>query len=128
MITAIDLPEFTSARLKTVIYGEEWAVSDHWLAAFANDVPWRLRKERSARAVEEISRELGSLIGGPLERGLNDLGIPPGTRLIYMPSGGLGLLPLGLAQGSATGRPLLETYEIVAAPSLSALDQDGRTS
>ena len=66
VITAIDLPEFTSARLKTLIYGDEMGRSNHWLAAFANDVPWRLRMERSARAVEEISRELWSLIGCPL--------------------------------------------------------------
>ena len=32
-------------------------------------------------------------------------------------------MPLGLAQGSATGRPLLDVYEIVAAPSLSALSR-----
>jgi CHAT domain-containing protein len=40
-----------------------------------------------------------------------------------MPSGGLGLLPLGLAQEPSAGRRLLDTYEIVMAPSLSALSK-----
>jgi CHAT domain-containing protein len=117
----IDLPELTAERLRTVIRGDEKGLPRGWLAAFAPDVPWRQRKARSAHAVEEISRELWSLLGSRLERALSDHGIPPGTRLIFMPSGGLGLLPLGLAQACANGRRLMDTYEIVTAPSLSAL-------
>jgi hypothetical protein len=47
--------------------------------------------------------------------------VTPGARLIILPTGALGLLPLGLAQDPATGRRLVETYELVEAPSLDAL-------
>jgi len=40
---------------------------------------------------------------------------------VWLPSGALGILPLGLAQNPATGRRLADDYEIVYAPSLEAL-------
>jgi CHAT domain-containing protein len=53
---------------------------------------------------------------------LQDLGVVKGSRLMVPPSGALGFLPLGLAQDPASGRRLIEEYEIVPmAPSLAAI-------
>lgn len=120
-ITAVELPELNSERLRTLIHGNDNAGLSPWLAAFAHDIPWRQRKARSRLAVGEISRTLWELLGAPLAQALNHLEVQPGTRLIFLPSGSLGLLPLGLAQDPVSGSHLAETYEIVTAPSLSAL-------
>ena len=121
LITIVDLPELTTERLKVLMHGGAAGGPRGWLAAFARDIPWRKRKTCATHAVEGIGAELWNLLAGPLDRALNSLGVALGSRLIFMPSAGLGLLPLGLAQEPATGRRLLETYEIVYAPSLSAL-------
>jgi hypothetical protein len=52
---------------------------------------------------------------------LQERGVKSGARLVWMPAGALGLLPLGLAQDPATGRRFGDSYEIVTAPSLEAL-------
>jgi CHAT domain-containing protein len=65
--------------------------------------------------------ELGSFFVGPLEATLGALGVKPGARLIWMPTGALGHLPLGLAREAADKPALAERYEIVYAPNLQAL-------
>jgi len=65
--------------------------------------------------------ELGSFFVGPLEASLAALGVWPGARLIWMPTGALGHLPLGLAREAPDQPALAERYEIVYAPNLQAL-------
>ena len=48
-------------------------------------------------------------------------GVKPGARLIWLPTGALGILPLGLAQDPVSKRRFADDYEIVYAPSLEAL-------
>src|SRR5262249_45312658 len=64
-----------------------------------------------------------SLLGKRIDAALGRAGIKPGARLIWLPTGSLGILPLGLAQDPATKRRLADSYEIVYAPSLAALTE-----
>jgi len=62
------------------------------------------------------------LVCGPPQR----LGLKRGARLIWLPAGALGLLPLGLAREPASGRQFIDAYEIAYAPSLEALSSASR--
>ncbi len=57
----------------------------------------------------------------PARCGPEEAGVKPGARLVWLPTGALGILPLGLAQDPVTKRRLADNYEIVYAPSLEAL-------
>ena len=123
VVTAIDLPGLTTHRVRMLMRGNIEEGSSGWLAAFARDLPWHERKLRATCAIEEMESELWRLLTEPIERALGTLGVAPGARLIFLPSGPLGLLPLGLAREPSSGRRLLETYDIVTAPSLFALTE-----
>jgi CHAT domain-containing protein len=56
-----------------------------------------------------------------VDRGLKERGLRQGARVAIVPTAALGLLPLGLAQDTASGRRLGDTWEIVQAPSFEAL-------
>jgi CHAT domain-containing protein len=57
---------------------------------------------------------------GEIAKSLAESGLHPGARVLWMPTGALGLLPIGLAQDPATGRRFGDIYEIVTIPSLEA--------
>src|SRR5262249_50107790 len=77
-------------------------------------------------AIEAIGPDLWRLFAGALDRHLAAHGVKPGARLIVLPTGALGVLPLGLAQDPATGRRPGETYEIAETPNLEALTAAAR--
>ena len=52
--------------------------------------------------------------------GAEEAGVKDGTRLIVLPTGALGLLPLELARDPATGRSFANAYNVTAIPSLEA--------
>src|SRR5262245_20921377 len=54
---------------------------------------------------------------------LGERGVQPGGRVVWLPTGALGLLPLGLARDPTEEAPFMEKYEFVSAPSLEALAQ-----
>jgi hypothetical protein len=116
VLTVLDVPQLMSRQLNDLMQGADDQTG--WLAAFRN-VPNRRRQAR--RLVETIGEELWGLFVGPLAAALQELGVLKGSRLMVLPSGALGFLPLGLAQDPASGRRLIEEYEIVCGPSLSAL-------
>ena len=132
VLRIVDLPQLTSAHVEEVMRGP--AAADRqggWLGAFAiQSLPDP--DERSRRfgewlgAIESIGPDLWQLIGGPLHKALAAQGIKPGARLLWMPPGALGLLPMGLAKDGAAGHPLGEIYEMINVPSLEALASAGR--
>jgi len=92
------------------------------------DAQYKEYKEEFARlnaewrnAIEEIG-DLGRFFVGDLQAALAGLGVRPGARLIFMPTGALGHLPLGLARESPDKPALAESYEIIYAPNLLALN------
>src|SRR5262249_31195070 len=72
-------------------------------------------------ALDGIGSELWRLVGGRLDAALKQAGVQPGAQIVWLPTGALGILPLGLAQEPVSERYLADDYEIVYAPSLDAL-------
>jgi hypothetical protein len=119
-LTQIDLPKLTTGRLNMLLHSDT-TLDDGWLPAFVGDGTRWEPKQGSARSVERIARDLWDLFAEALASALKELGITPGSRLMFLPSASLNLLPLGLAQETSSGRRLIDDYEIVYAPSLTAL-------
>jgi hypothetical protein len=66
-------------------------------------------------AVSDLGPALWHLIGARLDAALKKTGVKSGGRVIWLPTGALGILPLGIAQDPATKRRLVDSYEIVRA-------------
>jgi CHAT domain-containing protein/DNA-binding transcriptional regulator YbjK len=125
-LSLLALPELTTARLDELIKGPaDGAKVTGWLNAF--NIQYLPEPEKANRypewigAIGSIGPDLWQLFAGALVKELTAHGVKPGARVIVLPTGALGLLPLGLAQDPATGGRLVETYEMVEAPSLEAL-------
>ena len=118
--TVVDLHELTTERLDRLLRGAGAGAVEvaGWLGAYnAQDQRW---PEWTA-AIEALGPELWRLLGGRLDAALQEAGVKPGARLVWLPTGALGILPLGLARDPAGKRHLLDTYEFVYAPSLEVL-------
>lgn len=125
-LSELDLPELTTARLDEIMKGPPGvSPSGGWLAAF--NIQYLPEPDRSLRnsewltAIENIGTSLGKLFGIAFGEHLAALNVKTGSHLIILPSGALGLLPLGLAQNPATGIRLGDSFEITEAQSLEAL-------
>jgi CHAT domain-containing protein/tetratricopeptide (TPR) repeat protein len=130
-ITVLDLPNLTGKRLDKLLRGDDKdGAGDSWLGAYG--IQYLPRQEQTARinewraAIEGIGGNIWTLFAGPLDAELQRLGMKPGSRLIWLPAGGLGLLPLGLAQEPPSGRRFVDIFEIAYAPSLEALGSASR--
>jgi CHAT domain-containing protein len=129
-LTVLDMPQLTIDRLVRLLIGPEGGPPAGWLAKYF--INYLDRDEIDERwpewlaAIDDLGPELWGMIGGRLDAALKERGIKPGTRLVWLPSGWLGTLPLGLAQDPASKRRLADGYEIVYAPSLEALDAASR--
>ena len=113
----LHVPDLTRGKLDRLRGG--------WIDAYK--INYLAREEFNRRwpewvsAIGNIGRELWDLVGGRLDGALKQASVRPGARIIWMPSGALGILPLGIAQDTATGHRPADDYEIVYAPSLEAL-------
>ncbi len=123
-LTLIDLPGLTTGALDLLVRGV--GADDGWLGAYAiNLLPdddaldqfW----PKWMAAVDGLGPDLWRLLGARLDAALKRAGVKTGARLVWLPTGTLGILPLGLAQDPAGKRRLLDSYEIVYGPSLEAL-------
>ena len=125
--TAVHLPQVDSARLNTLMRGDGTKVGARggWLGAY--QIQYLKGRELEERFPEwigtlnKIGPDLWALFGEALDRAFQERGVKPGGRIVLLPAGSLGLLPLGLAQDPASGQRLGDIYEIVHAPSLEAL-------
>lgn len=76
-------------------------------------------------AREEMLRSLGTrlwdLFGARLAERLSEARVPDGVELVFLPQGGLGLLPLGITESPEGTGSYLERYKVSYAPSLTAL-------
>ncbi len=124
-VSIIDLPELTTKRLSQVLIGSGDGAPGGWLGAyFVNYLDGDEQQKRWPEwlaAIDQLGPELWQLFGARLDATLKQHGLKPGARLVWLPSGWLGTLPLGLAQNPASKRRLVDDYEIVYAPSLEAL-------
>jgi CHAT domain-containing protein len=124
---------FTNRHLRSFMSGGERSLG--WLDLFAPKLT-RQRKTLVAELSDELWRlfapsgidgAIAALIDKKEEFGcslpalLEELGLGRGARLMVLPTGGLGWLPLGLLKDRASPRRLIDDYEIVYGPSLEAL-------
>lgn len=124
-VTVIQLPELTSQRVETIILGNPRNNPRAWLPAyFTNHLPSDQRHIHIGNwltAIKAIGVDIWQLFAGELDTILKKLGLSDGARLIWIPTGMLGLLPLCLAEDPTSGRLLIDGYEISYAPSLEAI-------
>jgi CHAT domain-containing protein len=124
-LTVIDLPELTIIRLSDLLIGPSDGPPGGWLAAYfvhyLEGAEFDRRWPEFIAAIDKLGPDLWSLFGARLDAVLKERGIKSGARLVWLPTGWLGTLPLGLAQDPVSKRRLADDYEIVYAPSLDAL-------
>jgi CHAT domain-containing protein/tetratricopeptide (TPR) repeat protein len=125
-IRAVSLPDDTRKNLFVILAGPQNDPQlKGWIGAyFINQLPsaeYTRRKSEWLAAIEGVGPDLWRLFGEKLDADLKANGIKKGSRLILLPPGELGILPLGLAQDPASKRRLMDDYEIVYAPSLDVL-------
>jgi CHAT domain-containing protein len=124
-IAVIDLPDLTPARLSELLAGPSGKPAGGWIAAyFVNYLQGPEQTQRWPEwldAVERLGPALWRLLGARLDATLKERGIKRGAPLLWLPSGWLGVLPLGIAQNPAIKQRLADDYEITIAPSLEAL-------
>src|SRR5262245_14325057 len=127
-ISVLELPELTTHRLDALLRGGagEDGRTGGWLGAY--NINYLPDAERDRRwpgwiaAAGKLGPQLWDLFGARLDTALKQRGVKSGARLVWLPTAGLGILPLGQAQDHLkTKRYLADTYEIVYAPSLDAL-------
>jgi tetratricopeptide (TPR) repeat protein len=144
-VTAINLPRLKTGSVDDLMKGAaDKAHNDGWLSRYninyelpitlqelklSLDDPkrkqaliadYRRLKDLWRAEITAIGRRLWDLFVGDVIEALKTSGVPEGSRIVLLPPGELGLLPLGLAE-SPTGRRLFEMYEISYAPSLGVL-------
>jgi CHAT domain-containing protein len=120
----LDLPELTTASLDELVHGDD--KTGGWHGAYeintiADDNELDRRWPEWMAAIDGLGPALWRLLGARLDAALKRGGVKANARLVWLPTGALGILPLGLAQDPAGKRRLLDSYEIVYAPSLDAL-------
>ena len=124
-VTVVDVPALTTRSLAELLVGPDDAPNTGWTGAYFVNYMEGPDAERRwpewIAAIDRIGPELWRLFGGKLEAALKERGVKRGTRLVWLPSGWLGILPLGLVQDPASKRRLADDYQIVYAPSLEAL-------
>ena len=124
-LTVVDLPELTPKRLTTLLVGPDNAPPAGWIGAYfinyLDDKEQLKRWPEWMAAVDGLGEELWHLFGGRLDAALTGLGVKRGARLIWLPSGWLSVLPLGMTQDPTSKRRLADQFEITYAPSLEAL-------
>lgn len=122
----VDVPRMTLAGVTELLTRKPGASEPGWIEAyFANyfeeDAERRQRWPQWLDAVDGIGAQLWSLFGDEMAQAFKAQGIKPGARLIVMPAGRLGILPLGLAQNPRNKRRLIDDFDIASTPSLEAL-------
>lgn len=124
-LTVTDLPELTTDQLAQLLIGPSDGPPAGWLGAyFVNYLDGAEQNDRWPEwlgAIDNLGPQLWHLIGARLDAALKERGVKPGARLMWLPSGWLGTVPLGLAQDPTSKRRLADRFEIVYAPSLETL-------
>jgi CHAT domain-containing protein len=125
-LTAINLPGLTTDKVDVLIRGDgRGGKTGGWLGAysvnFLDTAEFDQRWPEWTSAIDNLGPELWRLFGARLDAALKDAGVKPGARIVWLPTGALGILPLGLVQDPSTGLRLVDGYEIVYASSLEAL-------
>ena len=99
--SVLDLPELTLERLNVLIRGE--GKNGGWLGAYRiNYLPQEELNRRWPEwqtAITNLGPDLWRLFGARLAAALNERGVKSGERLLWLPTGGLGILAPGTGPG-----------------------------
>lgn len=124
-IAIVDLPDLTPARLSELLVGSSGGAPAGWIAPYF--VNYLQGEEQTRRwpewldAIDRLGPALWRLVGARLDATLKDRGVKRGAPLLWLPSGWLGVLPLGIAQHPVIRQRFADDYDITIAPSLAAL-------
>jgi len=123
--TVLDVPALTTQSLSKLLVGSKDRPNSGWIGAyFVNYLTGSEAEERWPdwiSGIDEVGPELWRLFAGTLDAALRESGLKNGARLVWLPSGWLGILPLGLARDPGGNRRFADHYEIAYSPSLDAL-------
>ena len=125
-LSVINLPNLTPIKLRAIVWGQADAKQvGGWFGAYniqyLSEIEYSMRVHEWLDAINSIGPQLWRLFGAATVKELQRLGVRRGARVILLPSGPLGLLPLGLAENRSMNRRFAELYEFVETPSLVAL-------
>jgi CHAT domain-containing protein/tetratricopeptide (TPR) repeat protein len=124
-LAVLDVPALSTKSLSELLVGSKSAPNSGWIGAYFVNYLEGPEAERRwpewIAGIDRIGPELWQLFGGKLDAALKERGANGGTRLVWLPSGWLGILPIGLARDPASKRRFADDYKIVYAPSLEAL-------
>ena len=123
-LSAVKLGQVTTQNLDRVLHGgREGGKFDGWLKAYTiNNLPEREKiahRARWLRAINGIGAQLNQLVAQALVDELKRRDLKAGASVLWLPQGGLGLLPIAAA-GGAEGMMLLDKFALSTAPSLTA--------
>ncbi len=118
VISVAEFPDLTSGALEALLRHTDKA---------GQTTGWRVDYDRQQTdfnawldAIGGIGPKFWTLFAGKLDAALKQANVKDGTRVIVLPTGALGLLPLELARDPSTGRSFADAYNVTAIPSLEA--------
>jgi len=124
-LVVLDVPALNPQSLSKLLVGSKDEPNSGWIGAyFVNYLTGPEAEQRWPEwlsGIDRVGPELWRLFAGTLDADLRERGIKNGDRLVWLPSGWLGILPLGLAQDPDGNRRFADHYEISYSPSLDAL-------
>ncbi len=117
-ISVAEFPDLTSDKLQALLRHTDAAgQTSGWFVDYERQ---QTAPPAWLAAIDGIGPKLWTLFAGKLDAALKEAGVKDGARLIVLPTGALGLLPLELARDPASGRSFAEAYNVTAIPSLEA--------
>ena len=125
-ISVAEFPDLTSDALQALLRHTDAAgQASGWLVDYDRQ---QTAPQAWLAAIGGIGPKLWTLFAGKLDAALKQAGVKDGARLIVLPTGALGLLPLELARDPASGRSFADAYNVTAIPSLEAYLAAARTA
>jgi CHAT domain-containing protein/tetratricopeptide (TPR) repeat protein len=116
-ISVIDFSDFDMPLMIVTVWD--------WLRAFnIQYLPMPQQRDRLPKwrdAIDQIGDVLWKQFGAEFLNELHRVGLKPGARLVLLPAGAQGVLPIGLMRDPATGARLGEIFELTFAPGLRGL-------
>ena len=120
-ISVAEFPDLTSDELQALLRSTDAAgQASGWLVDYDRQ---QTAPKAWLAAIGGIGPKLWTLFAGKLDAALKQAGVKHGARLIVLPTGALGLLPLELARDPAGGRSFADAYNVTADPEPRSLSR-----
>jgi CHAT domain-containing protein len=125
-LSSLDAADLTSRSITDFLRGPNSGRElGGWFGAYqANYLP-RLAGRQKWQAwlatIDGLGPALWNLVGRSISRALAAADVKPGTELIIIPQGALGVLPIGLAEDPKSGRRLIDDYVVTYVPNVATI-------